>query len=267
VDVNLKLDDDEWKQLEILLLVLLPFKLCTKRFESNKSEPEIDFVFFAYDRMFNHIEDVKSALQSGKLASIDSAQYVLKSIESMHEKLKGYYSQTGKHAIYVDAMILSPRTKLSIFEADSWSDEDSGVYKMHSRQRYMEEYDGKVSRLYSNKDETELLKRQVTDAFQQTLIERSQKRRRNDFDRYIDIPNDPYLDSSLTWWREHVAEFIDLSRMARAELAVPASGYAIERMFSISGRIIDLAKESFERKDYFRYNDISRPCSAHRAPS
>jgi hypothetical protein len=49
VDINLKLDDDKWKQLEILLLILLPFKLCMKWFESNKSELEIDFVFFAYD--------------------------------------------------------------------------------------------------------------------------------------------------------------------------------------------------------------------------
>jgi hypothetical protein len=36
-------------------------------------------------------------------------------------------------------------------------------------------------------------------AYQDSLVERSSKRRRNDFDRYIEIPNDYRIDDSLSW--------------------------------------------------------------------
>jgi hypothetical protein len=50
------------------LVFLTPFKRCTKCFECNNTNPEIgtapgittnsDYVFFAYDVLFNHIEDI-----------------------------------------------------------------------------------------------------------------------------------------------------------------------------------------------------------------
>jgi hypothetical protein len=73
--------------------------------------------------------------------------------------------------------------------------------------------------------------------FQQLLEQRSVKRRRNDFDRYIEILNDTSIGSSLDWWRVNQNNFPDLGRMARDVLAVPASGCTVERTFSVSGRI------------------------------
>jgi len=43
---------------------------------------------------------------------------------------------------------------------------------------------------------------------------------------------------ALPWWRAHHYAFQDLGFMARDNLAVPASGYVVERQFSISERII-----------------------------
>ena len=77
----------------------------------------------------------------------------------------------------------------------------------------------------------------VDPEYHQVLLNRSSKRRRNDFDRYIEIPNDPDIASSLHWWRHNDQQFSDLGRMARDVLPVPASGCAVERQFSISGRI------------------------------
>jgi len=73
--------------------------------------------------------------------------------------------------------------------------------------------------------------------FQAMLLQRSKKRRRNDFDSYIEIPNNPEISSSLEWWKVNQRMYPDLARMARDVLAVPASGCAVERQFSISGRI------------------------------
>ena len=75
------------------------------------------------------------------------------------------------------------------------------------------------------------------DEFQQSILERSAKRRRTDYDRYIDTPNDAWAQT-LSWWRAHHHSFRDLRFMARDNLAAPASGCAVERQFSISGRIV-----------------------------
>ena len=73
--------------------------------------------------------------------------------------------------------------------------------------------------------------------FQNVLAKRSAKKQRSDFDRYIEIPNDSGIQSSLGWWKQNQSAYPDLAKMARDVLAVPASGCAVEREFSISGRI------------------------------
>ena len=60
----LQLTAAEWEQAEVLLVFLLPFQRCTKRFECNNSYTEIDYIFFVYDTMYNHIDDVKEKLES-----------------------------------------------------------------------------------------------------------------------------------------------------------------------------------------------------------
>ena len=116
----------EFEMAELLVVFLMPFKCCTKRFECNADEPEIDYVFFAYDSLFNHIEDVKTALKGATaLAALPSAPYMLDALCNMEEKFKIYYKKTELPTVYSDAMILNPRCKLSIFEMETWSDEDS----------------------------------------------------------------------------------------------------------------------------------------------
>ena len=45
------------------------------------------------------------------------------------------------------------------------------------------------------------------------------------------------IPSGLGWWRENSRLYPDLGKMVRDVLAVPASGCAVERQFSISGRM------------------------------
>src|ERR1700731_2941909 len=71
------LTDDEWQQAEVLLLFVLPFQHCTARFENNSFYTEIDYVFFAYDTMYNHIKDVKEKLESGTgISALPCAKYM-----------------------------------------------------------------------------------------------------------------------------------------------------------------------------------------------
>jgi len=69
------------------------------------------------------------------------------------------------------------------------------------------------------------------------LARRGTKRRRTDIDRYLDIPPDPNIKSSLQWWKASHVSFPDLAKFARDVLPVPASGCKVEREFSVSGKI------------------------------
>ena len=245
---HLKLRTSEFEMAELLVVFLMPFKRCTKRFESNAEKPEIDYVFFAYDSLFNHIDDVKTALEgTTALAALPSAPYMLDALCNMEEKFKIYYKKTELSTVYSDAMILNPRCKLSIFEMETWSDEDSRKYSDGCRQRFLEGYhnvDHHVPVAHpSSLSASSSHKRSAIsafngdDEFEQTLLQRSAKRLRTDYDHYLDTPNDIWAQA-LPWWRAHYHAFHDLSFMARDNLAVPASGCAVERQFSISGRIV-----------------------------
>ena len=238
---ELQLSEEEWEKVEVLLVFLLPFKRCTSRFECNRSYTEIDYVFFAYDTMYNHIDDVKAKLMSGSgIGTLSCARYFLKSIEDMETILKRYYSKTQFPTVYGDGMILNPQTKLVIFNEDTWEDTTSEEYSNACRRRFIQEYDNppnNPSHQIGNGNKRSFNAYQEDPNFQQVLAERSSKRRRNDYDRYIEIPNDPDIFSSLGWWRQNGRLYPDLSRMARDVLPVPASGCAVEREFSISGRM------------------------------
>jgi hAT family C-terminal dimerisation region len=226
---DLRLMPEEWDQAEILLFFLMPFKRCTKRFECSHTEPEIEYTFYAYNTMYNHIDDVKDALKlKPGLGSIPSAPFMLAAILAMEETLKIYYDQTKIPTVYGDAMILDPRSKLSLFDEDTWKDVDRNIYVDGCRNRFLNNY-------ASPSPPASILDTSYK-SFKEMRENRSKKRRRNDFDRYIEIPED-YEARTLPWWKDHHTSYLDLNMQARDNLAVPASGCEVERQFSVSGRI------------------------------
>src|SRR5579859_2665266 len=94
--------------------------------------------------------------------------------------------------------------------------------------------------------------------FQALLAGHTAKQCRNEFNRYIEIQNDSSITSSLSWWKANAALYPDLSKMARDVLATPASGCAVERVFSVSGRIASwqrnwLSAETISALMMFKY--------------
>jgi hypothetical protein len=245
-----KLTDVEWHLTEILLVFLLSFQRYSARFECNSSQSEIDYIFFAYDAMYNHIDDVKIILQSNDdLGRLPYTSYFLTIIANMEETLWKYYIRTEFPTVYGDGMILNPRSKLLLFQEDTWDDSDlSQSYVNGARRRFIAGYshssttsvDNTTSSSTSSTTSTSGRSKHTAEddaEFQAMLLQRSKKRRRNDFDSYIEIANNPEISSSLEWWKVNQRMYPDLAKMARDVLAVPASGCAVERQFSISGRM------------------------------
>jgi hypothetical protein len=61
---------------------------------------------------------------------------------------------------------------------------------------------------------------------------------KSQFNIYTANPNPvPDVDDPFAWWKGNKTRFPNLSHMAKNYLAVPPSGYAVKREFSVSGRI------------------------------
>src|SRR5579859_7769872 len=235
-------------------MFLLPFKRCSKRFECNRSQTEIDYIFFAYDTMWNHIDDVKDKLNSEDgIGALSCRKYMLKAITKMEVVLKKYYSKTALPTVYGDGMILNPHCKLVLFQGESWGEEDSEEYFQGCCCRFVSEYEGSTTRSSAASSSATsttappyphvvITKRSRQIAFtadpeyQAALADRSSKCCKNDYDRYIEVPNDPDIPSGLGWWGENHRLYPELALMVRDVLAIPASGCAVECQFSISGR-------------------------------
>src|SRR6202035_5314076 len=87
-----ELSDEQWDLAEFLLLFLMPFQRCTERFECNESNTEIDYVFFAYDTLYNHLDDVEEKLRSGTgIGSLSCAPFMLSTMGKMKDTLSKYY--------------------------------------------------------------------------------------------------------------------------------------------------------------------------------
>ena len=163
---------------------------------------EIDYVFFAYDTRYNHINDVKDKLESGNgIGSLPCAKYMLNAIGKMEKVLKKYY---GKTMVYGDGMILNPCCKLVLFEEESSEEGDAERYSAAWRRRFVSEYedDFRISNTRPSKPSGDLSKKRLLNAYsndpeyQQTLLDCSPV-------SYIEIPNDPHIPSGLGWWREN----------------------------------------------------------------
>ena len=101
----MQLTNSEWEQAEVILMFLLPFKRCTARFECNNSSPETNYVFFAYNTMYDHMDDVKSKWESGiGISALPCAKYILKVIGKMEK-----YSKS-----------ITPRPYFPLFMAMEW---------------------------------------------------------------------------------------------------------------------------------------------------
>jgi len=98
-----QMTEQEWELAEVLFVFLIPFKHVTARFENNKQTPEIDYMFFAYDRMFNHIEDVLFSLRTPTaLGNLECAPVFSEALTSMKAKLQEVLTRF----LFADGLVL-----------------------------------------------------------------------------------------------------------------------------------------------------------------
>lgn len=117
--VQFKLDQEEWRQVEYLLLITKPFFDFTSVLSKTR-DVTVHHVFSIYNRLFNHLEDAEKKL---KHKAVPWKKRMLQALRSAKRKLSKYYTATDNESygkVYAIATILCPSKKLRYFDNANW---------------------------------------------------------------------------------------------------------------------------------------------------
>lgn len=125
--VDLVLDDEEWRQVDYLLLLTEPFFDFTLELSKTK-DVTAHYVFKIYNKLFEHLEKSISRLQQKR--SFWKKQ-MLEALEAARTKLDIYYSDTDhvKGHLYAVSTMLAPVNKLKFFSTKDWDNEWRKTYR------------------------------------------------------------------------------------------------------------------------------------------
>ncbi|KAJ5355553.1 uncharacterized protein N7496_012765, partial [Penicillium cataractarum] len=199
---DVKIDRDEWRQVDYLLSITYPFFKFTSSLSAT-TDVTIHNVFGIYNALFTHIDKAKVQLARKKVGW----KRVMKSaLDRARDKLTEYYGKTDDIPgdLYAIATILGPRNKLEFFTISEWEPHWGPRYKQ-SLEAYIQPYRPTVS-LQSNVTAPDELTRYL---------------------RSSTVEATP-----LVFWKEHQNEYPILASLARDILTTPASGSGVERLFN-----------------------------------
>lgn len=125
--VDLVLDDEEWRQVDYLLLLTEPFFDFTLELSKTK-DVTAHYVFKIYNKLFEHLE--KSISQLQRKRSFWKKQ-MLKALEAARMKLDIYYSNTDnvKGHLYAVSTMLAPVNKFKFFLTKDWNNQWRETYR------------------------------------------------------------------------------------------------------------------------------------------
>lgn len=118
-----KLDQEEWRQVEYLLLLTKPFFDFTNVLSKTR-DVTVHHVISIYNRLFNHLDDAESKL---KRKAVPWKKRMLQALGAAKEKLSKYYTTIDTESYgttYAIATILYPSKKLRYFDTADWRGED-----------------------------------------------------------------------------------------------------------------------------------------------
>jgi hypothetical protein len=121
--MQFKLDQEEWCQVEYLLLLTKPFFDFTNVLSKTR-DVTVHHVFSIYNRLFNHLDDAESKL---KQKTVPWKKRMLQALGAAKNKLSKYYTATDSESygtIYALATILYPSKKLRYFDNADWRGEN-----------------------------------------------------------------------------------------------------------------------------------------------
>ena len=225
---NLVLSSREWEIAEFQLHFLAPFHHATMLLQST-SRPSLHKTFEMYENLFNSIENLQGAfllmtVKPDWMSQIETA------VDSMWTKLKDYYTTASDPFAYTESIILHPSLKLKWFKIHEWSEEDKGKYSTRFRERF--------EQIYSSQAVLALQLPPSKRQHEATLDSSDEEPEFGEVENYLGSKRVQYITDLLSWWANSRSIYPQLTQMARDIYVIPATGYSMEREFSIAGNIV-----------------------------
>lgn len=250
-----KLNDEEWRQVEYLLLITKPFFDFTNVLSKTR-DCTVHHIFSIYNRLFTHLEEAEKKLRCKR---VHWKKSMLRALQLAQKKLSKYYSGTDDSAYGTTcalATILYPSKKLRYFDNEDWRGGDIDFMKQYQdafrnefityqKQAQREAHQPDTSEKIDDIEDEELA--MLCDSQQTTLPTDEFDGRQDEVTRYLS-KGEPLVYSirllylikrsglskgnPRVYWKEHEQEFPVLARIARDILSIPASGAGVERLFN-----------------------------------
>lgn len=255
--VHFKLDQEEWRQVEYLLLVTKPFYDFTSVLSKTR-DVTVHHVFSIYNRLFTHLDDAEKKL---KRKAVPWKRRMLQALRSAKRKLLKYYTATDNESygiVYAIATILCPSKKLRYFDNADWRGNNGNGEEVDFTKHYREVLQKEFKRyqLQFSQQTVPTDSQENVDAAQnelellcepETALRAEVDQREDELTRYLAKGNYSPITytvrkliyaTGLTkgnprlFWKEHEHEYPILAKIARDILSVPASGAGVERLFN-----------------------------------
>lgn len=250
-----KLNDEEWRQVEYLLLITKPFFDFTNILSKTR-DCTVHHIFSIYNRLFTHLEEAEKKLRYKR---VHWKKSMLRALQLAQKKLSKYYSGTDDSAYGTTcalATILYPSKKLRYFDNEDWRGGDIDFMKQYQdafrnefityqKQAQREAHPTDTSEKIDDIEDEELA--MLCDSQQTTLPTDEFDGRQDEVTRYLSKGESLVYSIRLlylikrsglskgnprVYWKEHEQEFPVLARIARDILSIPASGAGVERLFN-----------------------------------
>lgn len=143
---DLKLDKDEWRQIDYLLSITQPFFKFTTSL-SKTTEVTIHSVFAIYNTLFTHLEKSQAQLARKK---VGWKRVMLSALKAAEIKLSEYYRKTDEidSDLYAIGTILAPQNKLEFFSTKDWEPHWRPRYR-RALETYVQPYQQRYSETQS----------------------------------------------------------------------------------------------------------------------
>ncbi|KAI2734874.1 hypothetical protein DTO013E5_9593 [Penicillium roqueforti] len=235
-----KLDQEEWRQVEYLLLLTKPFFDFTMMLSKTKDITAHN-IYSIYNKLFSHLDAAEAKLKN---KGVIWKKRMLRALQTAKKKLSKYYTATEYEPygdIYALATIFSPSKKVRYFSSTDWQGDIDYVNRYQEvlnrefdRYRKMLTYNANdLAALETSGvaiDENDDCDLDAACASQNQPLEELAKPDDNEIARYLARGTE--RQKPRLFWKEHEQSFPTLARMARDILSIPASGAGVERLFN-----------------------------------
>ena len=115
---NLKLNQEEWRQIEYLLWLTQPFFKFTTALSKTR-DVTIHSIFGIYNRLFDHLDKSIARLRPKR---VPWKQLMLDALKAGKQKLSDYYAETDNlpNDLYAIATVMAPQNKFQFFKTREW---------------------------------------------------------------------------------------------------------------------------------------------------